>query len=198
VAESYLRGLDRLLARGGDPRAVASVASFFVSRIDAAVDARLAGLGREELRGRAAIASAKLAYQTYLSVFSGPRWDRLVLGGAAPQRPLWASTSVKDPSYRDVRYVEELIGADTITTVPRATLAAFRRHGRAAATLEHDVSAARRTLDDLASAGVDLAQVADDLERDGVERFVAAQESALAELAAAATDQAASSRPEAA
>jgi transaldolase len=190
VAESYLRGLDRLLARGGDPRTVASVASFFVSRIDAAVDARLSELGREDLRGRAAIASAKLAYQTYRSVFSGPRWERLVLSGATPQRPLWASTSVKDPSYRDVRYVEELIGPATITTVPRATLTAFQRHGRVAATLEQDLSQAWQTLDDLSSAGVDLAQVADDLERDGVERFVAAQESALAAVASPAVGSA--------
>jgi transaldolase len=146
------------------------------------VDARLAALGREDLRGRAAIASGKLAYQTYRAVFSGPRWDRLVAAGAAPQRLLWASTGVKDPSYRDVRYVEGLIGPDTIATVPQPTLAAFLQHGRVAATLEADVGEAWRTLDDLAAAGIDLDAVADGLERDGVDRFVAAQETVLGRL----------------
>ncbi len=113
VAEAYVRGLERLVAAGGDPTHVASVASFFVSRVDTEADRRLAEVGRSDLQGRLAVDNAKLAYQHYLDVFSGPRWEALADGGARPQRCLWASTSTKNPAYRDVLYVEELIGRAT-------------------------------------------------------------------------------------
>ena len=129
VAEAYVRGLERLVAGGGDPTHVASVASFFVSRVDTEADRRLAEVGREDLQGRLAVDNAKLAYQHYLEVFSGPRWEALAAAGARPQRCLWASTSTKNPAYRDVLYVEELIGPHTVNTMPFETIAAFQDHG---------------------------------------------------------------------
>src|SRR3954468_12466855 len=127
VVEAYLRGLERLIAGGGDPSKIASVASFFVSRVDTEADKRLAG--HEELRGKLAIANAKLAYQHYLEAFSGPRWEFLEGKGATKQRCLWASTSTKNPDYRDVIYVEELIGPVTVNTMPLETIKAFQDHG---------------------------------------------------------------------
>ena len=130
VAEAYLRGLERLIAADGDPSPVHSVASFFVSRVDSETDRRLAARGRDDLRGRLAIANAKLAYQQYKELFSGTRWQALAARDATKQRCLWASTSTKDPSYRDTLYVDELIGPETITTMPEETIAAFQDHGR--------------------------------------------------------------------
>jgi transaldolase len=124
-----------------------------------------------KLRGQLGIASAKLAYQHFQEAFHGPRWEALGAYGATPQRPLWASTSAKDPRCRDVRYVEELIGPGTITTLPEPTLVAFKDHGRVKSTLPRDVDAARRTFDALASAGIDLRRLTDELERDGIARF---------------------------
>ena len=173
VAEAYIRGLERLVESGGDPSTVASVASFFVSRVDTEVDKRLDDIGgHDELRGRAAVANAKLAYQTYLNTFSGDRWNALADKGATPQRCLWASTSTKNPDYRDVLYVEELIGRDTVNTMPQETIEAFQDHGEVGGlTVEQDVDGAQATLDALREAGVDYDDVTQTLEREGVEKF---------------------------
>jgi transaldolase len=174
VAEAYIRGLERLVDAGGDPSTVASVASFFVSRVDTETDKRLDAIGSEQalaLRGKLAIANAKLAYVNYKRIFSGERWERLAAAGASKQRCLWASTSTKNPEYRDVMYVEELIGPETVNTMPKETIEAFQDHGVVADTLERDVDAARRLLDELAAVGIDYDDVVDTLEREGVEKF---------------------------
>jgi len=171
VIEAYLRGLERLVADGGDPAPVASVASFFVSRVDTEADRRLAELGREDLQGKLAIANAKLAYQQYLAAFSGARWEALAAEGAQAQRCLWASTSTKNPAYRDVLYVEELIGPDTVNTMPLETVVAFQDHGAVRDTLTEGVGEARQHMDALSEAGVDYADVVATLEREGVEKF---------------------------
>ncbi len=172
VVEAYLRGLERLIAGGGDPSSVVSVASFFVSRVDSEADKRLDALGRQELQGKLAVANAKLAYQHYLEVFSGPRWDFLAGKGAHTQRCLWASTSTKNPSYNDVMYVEDLIGPDTVNTMPLETIEAFQDHGRVAGdTVLEGVEEARQLLDDLAAAGVDYDDVTATLEAEGVQKF---------------------------
>jgi transaldolase len=174
VAEAYLRGLERLIAADGDPSRVHSVASFFVSRVDSETDRRLAARGRDDLRGRLAIANAKLAYQQYKELFSGARWDALAASGATKQRCLWASTSTKDRSYRDTLYVDELIGPDTITTMPEETIAAFQDHGRVERRLEAELDAAQRVFKELYAAGVDYDDVVATLEREGIEKFDAA------------------------
>ena len=171
VAEAYVRGLERLVETGGDPTHVASVASFFVSRVDTEVDRRLEEVGNQDLQGRLAVDNAKLAYQHYLEVFSGPRWDALAAAGARPQRCLWASTSTKNPAYRDVLYVEELIGRDTVNTMPVETIAAFQDHGESRETLTVGVDDARALLAELEAAGVDYDDVTDTLEREGVQKF---------------------------
>ena len=174
VAEAYLRGLERLVAAGGDPGRVHSVASFFVSRVDGETDRRLAARGRDDLRGRLAIANAKLAYQQYLELFSGPRWEALAAHDATKQRCLWASTSTKDPSYRDTLYVDELIGPETITTMPEETITAFQDHGSVERRLETELEAARQVFRTLYAAGVDYDDVVAALEREGIEKFDAA------------------------
>jgi transaldolase len=185
VVESYQRGLERLVAAGGDPASVASVASFFVSRVDSEADSRLDELGgHEELKGKLAIANARLAYQHFLGAFSSERWDFLASKGARPQRCLWASTSTKNPDYRDVLYVEELIGPNTVNTMPESTIRAFQDHGEAAARLTHGVVEAEALLDQLASAGVDYDNVTEVLEREGVEKFIASFEELLAGIEA--------------
>ncbi len=172
AAEAYVRGLQRLRDDGGDLRAVASVASFFVSRVDTETDRRLEELGGHgELKGKLAIANAKLAYQTYKELFSGDDWAELEQAGASPQRCLWASTSTKNPEYRDVLYVEELIGPNTVNTMPRETVEAFQDHGRVSATLEQGVDEARRVFERLAAASIDYDDVVAVLEREGVEKF---------------------------
>jgi transaldolase len=173
VMEAYLRGLERLVESGGDPAKVASVASFFVSRVDTETDKRLEAIGGEalELRGELAIANAKLAYQAYNEVFSGGRWEALAAKGATKQRCLWASTSTKNPEYRDVLYVEELIGPETVDTMPEETIEAFQDHGRAALTLEQGTDEARRLFDQLAAVGIDYDDVVATLEREGVQKF---------------------------
>jgi transaldolase len=174
VCDSYIRGIERLVESGGDPTGVASVASFFVSRVDTEVDNRLdAAGGHDDLKGKAAIANAKLAYQTYKDKFSGDRWQALADKGATAQRCLWASTSTKNPDYRDVIYVEELIGPDTVNTMPVETIEAFQDHGEAARTLDEDLDEARATFDRLVDAGVDMEDVGRTLEREGVEKFAA-------------------------
>jgi transaldolase len=195
VAESYVRGLERLVAAGGDPAQVASVASFFVSRIDTEGDRRLDELGAsaqgspaqdssayEHLKGRLAVANARLAYQHYTSVFRGPRWSYLVSKGATPQRVLWASTSTKNPAYPDTVYVEELIGPDTVNTMPEETVRAYQDHGRPQVRLEDGVDEARQLLHELAAAGVDYEDLTDTLEREGVEKFSAAFDQLLEAL----------------
>src|SRR5947209_672284 len=171
VVEAYVRGLERLVASGGDPPNVASVASFFVSRVDTEADKRLDAVGHPELKGKLAIANAKLAYEHYLRVFSGDRWAYLEGKGATKQRCLWASTSTKNPEYRDVMYVEELIGPETVNTMPEETLEAFQDHGRVAETLTRDVAGAHKLFDDLRAAGIDYDDVVDTLEREGVQKF---------------------------
>jgi transaldolase len=172
VVESYLSGLERLIEAGRDPSSVWSVASFFVSRVDTEVDDRLAAMGAGEgLARRLAVANAKLAYRQYQRAFSGERWAALAASGAHPQRCLWASTSMKDPRRRDTSYVEQLIGPETIATMPEQTIRAFQDHGRVEPTLEADVREAERLLERLARVGVDYEDVVDTLEADGVEKF---------------------------
>ncbi len=195
VAEAHMAGLEQLQAAGGDISRVHGVASFFVSRIDtridAAIDARLAGgaSGQEaerlrRLRGRIAIANARRAYQRYLELAQSARWKRLAGAGASPQRLLWASTGVKDPAYRDTLYAEELIGPDTVDTLPPATIDAFRDHGRVAATLNAGVAEAEHDLAEAQGLGLDLDGVTDALVVDGVKLFAEAFDKLLAAVAA--------------
>jgi transaldolase len=175
VVEAYLRGLERLVARGGDPKTVHSVASFFVSRVDSETDKRLDAIGSKAalaLRGKLAIANAKLAYEHFEESFSGPRWEFLAGKGANVQRPLWASTSTKNPEYRDVMYVEELIGPNTVNTMPEETIRAFQDHGEVRGdTVKKGVKKAHALLDDLAAVGVDYDDVTLTLELEGVQKF---------------------------
>ena len=191
VADAYLRGLERRVDAGLPLAAAASVASFFLSRIDVAIDATLDGLAAEDgpradaarrLRGRAAIASAKLAWERYLAAFGGARFARLAALGARPQGLRWASTGTKDPAYPPTKYVEPLIGAQTVTTLPRETLEAYRSQGDPAPRLDADLPQARRDLDDLAQLGIDLDEVTARLEREGVEKFVAPFDALLSAL----------------
>jgi transaldolase len=179
VAEAYLRGLERLVASGGDPGRIHSVASFFVSRVDTEADRRLAQAGRDDLEGRLGIANAKLAYQQYKRLFRGERWGALAAHGATAQRCLWASTSVKDPSLRDTLYVEELIGPETISTMPEETIRAFQDHGRVESRLEAELDEARSLFDELAAVGVDYDDVTATLEHEGIEKFVASFDEVL-------------------
>jgi transaldolase len=175
VVEAYLRGLERLVASGGHPAKVHSVASFFVSRVDTETDKRLEAVGTEEalaLRGKLAIANAKLAYEHYQQAFSGPRWDFLRGKGAWPQRCLWASTSTKNPEYRDVMYVDELIGPETVNTMPLETIEAFQDHGAVRGdTVLEDVAGAHALVDQIATVGVDYDDVTLTLELEGVQKF---------------------------
>lgn len=189
VAESYIRGIERLVAEGGDPRTVASVASFFVSRIDTEADRRLEELtpahpAAQDLRGKLAIANARLAYAHYLDAFGGPRWEYLAGKGARPQRVLWASTSTKNPAYPDTLYVDELIGPNTVNTMPEETIVAYQDHGRPEARLQSRIEDARRLFEQLADVGVDYHDVAETLEREGVEKFSASFAELLDSLAA--------------
>jgi transaldolase len=172
VVEAYLGGLERLIEAGGEPDSVASVASFFVSRVDTEADRRLDEAGAPDvLKGKLAVANAKLAYQRYKELFAGDRWDELRYRGARTQRCLWASTSTKNPAYRDVLYVEELIGPETVNTMPEETIEAFEDHGEVALTLERDLDEARRVFERIAEAGVDYDDVVAVLEREGVQKF---------------------------
>jgi transaldolase len=175
VAEAYIRGLERLVARGGDPSKVHSVASFFVSRVDTEADKRLEAIGSKDalaLRGKLGIANAKLAYEHYQEAFSGERWEFLASKGANPQRCLWASTSTKNPEYRDVMYVEELIGPDTVNTMPVETVGAFQDHGKVSGvTVTKGVKQAHELLEELAAVGVDYDDVTETLELEGVQKF---------------------------
>jgi transaldolase len=173
VMEAYIRGVERLVEDGGDPSTVHSVASFFVSRVDTETDNRLDEIGGDAtgLKGKLGIANAKLAYQNYLETFATARWQELEAKGATKQRCLWASTSTKNPEYRDVMYVEELIGPETVNTMPEETIRAFQDHGRVAETLTKDVDAARKLFLDLREAGIDYDDVTETLEQEGVKKF---------------------------
>jgi transaldolase len=174
VIEAYLAGLEALARRGGDLASVHSVASFFVSRVDTEVDRRLDAIGGGEalaLRGRAAVAQAKLAYRLFRDRFAGERWERLAAQGARLQRPLWASTSTKNPAYPDTLYVDDLIGPDTVNTLPEATIAAFEDHGTVARTIDRGVDDAGAVMRALAAAGVDMDDVGRVLEDQGVAAF---------------------------
>ena len=182
VAEAYLSALEARVAKGLDISHIASVASFFVSRIDTLVDSKIdeklksaADASQRELleslRGKIAIANAKLTYKKYQELFGGARWKALASKGAQTQRLLWASTSTKNPKYRDVIYVEELIGADTVDTIPPATFDAFRDHGKLRPSLTEDVETARKTMDNLGKAGISMKEVTDKLLVDGVKLF---------------------------
>ncbi|QXC62058.1 transaldolase [Aquihabitans sp. G128] len=188
VIEAYLAGLE---AFDGDLAPVSSVASFFVSRVDAEVDKRLVAIGTPEalaLKGKAAVANAQLAYELFLEKFSGPRWEALAAKGAKVQRPLWASTSTKDPSYPPTLYVDTLIAPDTVNTMPEATLDAFDEQGTVARTADADLGAARQVLADLAGVGVDLDDVTDQLEEEGVASFTKAFDELIASLGEKAAD----------
>jgi transaldolase / glucose-6-phosphate isomerase len=190
VAEAYISGLEQLAARGGDIGRIASVASFFISRIDNSVDAIVAQRlktskdqrEQEQLRsllGKVAIANGKQAYVSYQNIFGGNRWKSLAAKGAQTQRVLWASTSTKNPAYRDVLYVEELIGQDTVNTIPPATLDAFRDHGHPRPSLTEDVESANRTMETLAKLEISMKEVTDKLTDDGVRLFAEAFEKLL-------------------
>lgn len=194
VAEAYVAGLEEVAARGGNLKKIASVASFFISRIDTLIDSQLndklkatTDAGQQallkSLLGKVAIANGKLTYQSYQHIFSGPRWQALAAKGAQTQRVLWASTSTKNPNYRDVIYVEELIGPDTVNTMPPATIDAFRDHGRLRNSLTEDVAGAARVMQDLARAGISMKEVTDKLTDDGVKLFADAFDKLLAAVA---------------
>jgi transaldolase len=186
VMEAYLRGLERRAAAGKPLDRIASVASFFVSRLDTKVDPQLEQAGRADLRGTIAIANACLAYAAFERVFQGPRWEALAARGARVQRPLWASTSTKDPSLSDVYYVEALIAPQTVNTVPPQTLTAYRDHGNPAVRIREGQAAAPAQLAGLASAGIDLAQATRELEDEGVEKFADSFRSLLSGIEAKA------------
>ncbi len=171
VAEAYIAGLEDHLAAGHSIGHIQSVASFFLSRIDVLVDPQLDEKGLGELKGEVAIASAKKAYEIYKRVFSGARWEKLAAQGAQPQRLLWASTSSKNPAFKDTKYVEALIGPDTVDTVPLETIDAFRDHGVAASTLEQGLGEATAILEKLKKGGINIDQITQQLEDEGIEKF---------------------------
>ncbi len=171
VVRAYIRGIKRLVENGGDPSGVRSVASFFVSRIDSEADSKLEELGAEDLQGELAIANAKLAYQIYKEVFGGARWRSLEERGANRQRLLWASTSTKNPDYADTIYVDNLVGPDTVNTMPKATIEAVMDHGDIEPTLEQGVQEASRLFERLREAGLDYEDVTDTLEQEGIQKF---------------------------
>lgn len=186
VAQAYLEGLNILLENGGDPGKVASVASFFVSRVDSAVDKKLAALddpAANALMGKVAIANSKVVYQRFKEIFHGEDFERLVAAGAARQRLLWASTSTKNPAYPDTLYIDELIGPETVNTMPPKTIEAFRDHGTLAYTLEQDVDDAYMTLDNLAELQISLDDITEQLQLEGVEKFAASFEDLMGAIA---------------
>jgi transaldolase/glucose-6-phosphate isomerase len=193
VADAYIAGLEDLAKRGGNLKKMAGVASFFISRIDSLVDSTIDDKLKnttdaqrktllQSVKGKVAIANGKLTYLRYQKIFSGPRWDALASQGAQTQRVLWASTSTKNPAYRDVMYVEELIGPDTVDTMPPATVDAFRDHGKLRNSLTEDVAGAQKVMDDLAKAGISIKEVTDKLTADGVKLFADAFHNLLASV----------------
>lgn len=189
VMEAYIAGLEAVEA--DDLSSISSVASFFISRVDVEVDRRLDEIGTPEalvLRGKAAVAQGQIAYERFRQTFSGPRWEALAARGARLQRPLWASTSTKNPTYPDTLYVDTLIGPDTVNTLPDGTLAAFDDHGTVARTIDADVAAAHKVVADLAALGIDLEEVATKLEAEGVGSFAKSFEDVLATLGSRAEE----------
>ncbi|GAA4099524.1 transaldolase [Mucilaginibacter panaciglaebae] len=184
VALAYIQGLEEHLAAGHSIEHISSVASFFLSRIDVLIDPMLDEKGLGDLKGEVAIASAKKAYEIYKRIFSGERWEKLAAKGAKPQRLLWASTSSKNPAFKDTKYVEALIGADTVDTVPLETIEAFRDHGIAANTLEQDLDKATETLARVKAAGIDIDKLTQQLEDEGVAKFNQPFEKLLASIEA--------------
>ncbi len=183
IAEAYVRALQRRVDAGEPVDRAASVASFFVSRVDTKVDAALEELGREDLRGRAAVANAKIAYEVFQEIFSGERWERLRAAGANVQRPLWASTSTKNPDYPDTLYVDELIGPDTVNTMPEATIEAARDHATAERTVDRDVDGAHELIAELREIGVEFDDIVlRQLVDEGVESFAKSYDSLLETL----------------
>jgi len=183
IADAFVRGLTRRAEAGEPVDRAASVASFFVSRVGTKVDAELERLGREDLRGKAAIANARIAYAAFQKTFSGPAWERLSEAGANVQRPLWASTSTKNPDYPDTLYVDELIGPDTVNTMPDATIEATRDHGTAERTVDRDAEAAEQLISELREIGVDFDDIVSrQLVDEGVESFSKSYESLLETL----------------
>jgi transaldolase len=185
VIAAYLSGMEEFLSKGEDPSVVHSVASFFVSRVDTEVDRRLEAIGGDRalaLRGRTAIAQAKVAYTLYRTAFSGERWEAVAARGTRSQRPLWASTSTKTDRYPDTMYVDSLIGPDTINTLPETTLEAFEDHGRVSRTVDEDVDEAFDVLERIAAFGIDLEDVGRTLEAQGVAKFVESFDESLAIL----------------
>ena len=195
IADAFVRALTRRLDAGEPVDRAASVASFFVSRVDTKVDAELERLGREDLRGKAAVANARIAYAVFQETFSGPDWDRLREAGANVQRPLWASTSTKNPDYPDTLYVDELIGPDTVNTMPDATIEAARDHATAERTVDRDVDGARALIDELREIGVDFDDIVSrQLVDEGVEAFSKAYDSLLETLEQKAGELSAAAR----
>lgn len=183
IANAYIAGLERRVAAGLEIQHIASVASFFVSRVDTAVDKLLDAQGRSDLVGKAAVANAKLAYARFKELFSGPRWERLAAKGAQLQRPLWASTGTKDKRFSDTLYVDTLIGPYTVNTMPPATIEAFMDHGTVKSTVEDDVEGARTYLAQLAELGIDMDAITHQLQVDGVESFAKSFESLMQSVA---------------
>jgi transaldolase len=179
AVKAYINGLEKLLESGGEIAKTASVASFFISRMDSAVDAALEKIGRSDLQGTAAIDNARLAYAHFKKVFSGERWDRLMQAGARVQRPLWASTGTKNPLYSDTKYVDSLIGPDTVNTLPLATLKAFLNHGQVALAVSNDLEGAHTRLARLAGLDVSLESITRKLLDDGVAAFASAFENLM-------------------
>ncbi|MFW6069389.1 MAG: transaldolase [Chloroflexota bacterium] len=196
VAEAYLSGLEQRSAAGGDVSHIASVASFFISRVDSAIDALLVSAGNRNLQGKIGIANARVAYARFQQIFSGPRWETLVEKGARVQRPLWASTSTKNPAYPDTLYVDQLVGRDTVNTVPPATLKAFIDHGAPVAPLGEDAQAAREQLAQLAALGIDLDTVTQALQDEGVAAFARSFEALIASVAEKRREIGAQPQPE--
>jgi transaldolase len=184
VALAYIEGLESRLGAGEDVSKIASVASFFLSRIDLLVDPMLEEMNLNDMKGKAAIAAAKAAYALYRRVFSGERWQKLADAGAKPQRLLWASTGNKDPEYRDTRYIEELIGPDTVNTAPLGTIEAFRDHGIVKGTLEAGQEQAIYLLESLTAAGINMNAVALQLEQEGIQKFETPYQKLLAAITA--------------
>jgi len=200
VIEAYISGLEALSQSGGDLTRVHSVASFFVSRVDTEVDRRLERTVEDpskiaELRGKAAVAQAKLAYELAVERFAGPRWQALAAQGAHPQRPLWASTSIKNPAYPDLLYVDNLIGPGTVNTMPDATVDAFKDHGTVARTVDEDVDQARADLDALGEVGIDMQDVSRQLEEEGVAAFAKSYDELIQALEDKANEHQAKSGP---
>ena len=185
VMDAYLSGLEERVGRGQAIDSIASVASFFVSRVDTNVDSRLDQIGQERaaaLKGKAAVANAKLAYHQFQQIFAGPRWESLAAAGAQMQRPLWASTSTKNPSYPELLYVDTLVGPHTVNTMPPPTLVAFRDHGTVQRTVDQGVEQAEQTLAALEALGIAMQKVTAELEKEGVQKFIASYEDLLASI----------------